>query len=166
MVGRASFESWKVWERGSPQVAVEVISTSDQGERSWLDKLEQYRRLGVSELVRFDPTSGDRPLRIWDSIDGDLLERQLPKAGAASRHLGGFWLVLAETGAGLTLRLSHDEVGASLFQTPLERKDEEYRAEVEARRAETEAARVETEARLAAEARVRELEAELRRNRR
>src|SRR5882672_10020460 len=42
--------SWKVWEHGAPQVAVEIISEADERDRDWEAKLEKYRRLGVGEL--------------------------------------------------------------------------------------------------------------------
>jgi hypothetical protein len=147
------FGSWKVWERGAPQVAVEVVSDFDEPESVWQEKLEKYRRLGVRELVRFNPVSGDRLLRIWDLINGDLLERQLSEPKAQSRVLPGFWLNVESASLGPTLRLSHDESGERLFLTVAE-------SEAEARRAETEGHRAEREA---AEKRIRELEAELRR---
>jgi len=113
------FRSWKVWERGVPQVAVEIISDADASELSWHEKLERYRQLGVSELVWFDPESAERPLRIWDFVDDDLLERHLPEPLAESRHLGGYWLPVEEPSGGLTLRLSRDEHGLSLFLNTL-----------------------------------------------
>lgn len=140
------FGSWKVWERGAPHVAVEVVSDFDEPESVWLEKLEKYRRLGVRELVRFNAVSGDRLLRIWDLVNGDLLERQLSEPKAQSRVLPGFWLSIESATLGPTLRLSHDESGERLFLTAAE-------SEAEARRAEREAA----------EQRIRELEAELRR---
>jgi Uma2 family endonuclease len=57
------FQTWKVWERGAPQVAVEIIRISDNSESDWREKLARYRRLGISELVRFDPESSE-PLRV------------------------------------------------------------------------------------------------------
>ena len=112
------FESWKVWERGAPHVAVEIISKSDAAE--WDSKLERYRRLGVSELVWFDPALPEQPLRIWDFVGDDLLERKLFEPAAQSRHLGGYWLPVEVPGEGLTLRLSHDSAGKFLFPTPEE----------------------------------------------
>ena len=140
------FGSWKVWERGAPHVAVEVVSDFDEPEAVWQEKLEKYRRLGVRELVRFNPVSGDQLLRIWDLVNGDLLERQLGEPKAQSRVLPGFWLNVESASLGPTLRLSRDECGAQLFLTPAE-------SEAEARRTEREAA----------EQRIHELEAELRR---
>ena len=127
------FQTWKVWERGAPQVAVEIISTSDNSEADWREKLAKYRSLGVSELVRFDPESSE-PLRVWDLMAGELIERAL-STPVESRYLRGFWVAVEYPGVGLALRLSRDENGALLYPT---------RAE-------------------AAEQRVRELEAELRR---
>jgi Uma2 family endonuclease len=140
------FGSWKVWERGAPHVAVEVVSDFDEPESVWQEKLEKYRRLGVRELVRFNPVSGDPLLRIWDLVEGDLLERQLSESKAQSRVLPGFWLNIESASLGPTLRLSHDEQGERLFLTAAE-------SEAEARRVESEAA----------QQRIRELEAELRR---
>ena len=136
------FPSWKVWERGAPHVAIEIISESDAGEASWQEKLERYRHLGVSELVRFDPEMPEQPLRIWDFVGDDLLERRLFEPWAQSRHLGGYWRPVDQAELGLTLRLSRDEPGLSLFLTLAEQ---------------------EAKARRAAEERIVELEAELRR---
>jgi Uma2 family endonuclease len=164
------FPSWKVWERGAPQVAVEIISGSDASECSWDEKLERYRRLGVSELVSFDEVTPERPLRIWDFVGDDLLERRIFEPWAQSRHLGGYWLPVEEANGGLTLRLSRDEHGRNLFLTPAEHHAKERLVEADRRRfaeaalrQEAEARRQETEARQAAERRIVELEAELRR---
>jgi len=147
------FTSWKVWERGAPQVAIEVISEADERDRDWGAKLEKYRRLGVTELVRFDPRSTDHALRVWDSADGDLVERELTAPCAQSRCLPGFWLVIEQPDTGPTLRMSHDEQGTRLYPTPVEHEAAARRAESEARRAEAETA----------EQRIRELEEQLRR---
>jgi Uma2 family endonuclease len=129
------FRSWKAWEHGAPHVAVEIISESDERERDWDTKLSRYRRLGVTELVRFDPLAAERPLRLWELVEHDLVERELSQLSARSRCLPGYWVVREEPELGATLRLSRDALGAELYPT---------RAE-------------------AAEQRVRELEAELRR---
>jgi len=178
------FGSWKVWERGVPQVAVEIISDSDAIELSWEEKLQRYRRLGVSELVWFDPEAPEHPLRIWDLVAGDLIERPLRQPLAHSRLLGGYWLPVESADGYLTLRLSRDEQGRSLFPTAAEHHAQLFQAEAEARRTEAEARRteaearrteaearqvaehallLETEARRAAEQRIAELEAELKR---
>jgi Uma2 family endonuclease len=149
-----NFRSWKVWERGAPQVAVEIISHSDERDRDWDAKLEKYARLGVLELVRFEPEAPQPSLRVWDRVENDLVEREHVARSAKSRVLPGYWVVVTDPEHGAALRLSHDETGTVLFPTPAE-------AEAEGRRAEAEARKAEVEARQTLEARVRELEAEL-----
>ncbi|WP_437940536.1 Uma2 family endonuclease [Sorangium sp. So ce341] len=70
------FGSWKMWERGAPELAVEIVSEHDADPQTWAEKLGKYHALGVLELVAFDPEAapGER-LRGWDRIDGDLVER-------------------------------------------------------------------------------------------
>lgn len=170
------FASWKTWERGTPELAVEIVSESDDDPQSLEDKLLRYHELGVRELVRFDPraTEGAR-LRVWDRIDDDLVERALDRrAGAESAEstiLDGYtWIVapLGEAEIEAALRLAR---GAELVPTPGERAEqeaaraarEEQRAKLEAERARAAAANAEREraAREEAERRIAELEAEL-----
>lgn len=140
------FGSWKVWERGAPHVAVEIISDHDARDRNWAAKLHAYRQLGVRELVRFDPEAEMKRLRIWDRIDNDLVERDAD-AAAASNVLRGFWLEVMNPQLGPSLRLSHDDAGTDLYLTP---------GEADAKRMEADAKRMEADAK-----RIRELEAEL-----
>lgn len=114
------FRSWKVWERGAPEVAVEIISSIDERDRNWEKKLESYRRLGVRELVRFDPESEPASLRVWDAIDQDLVEREGVGRIAPSRCLPGAWVVIDDAKQGPVLRLSRDDVGDQLYLTPAE----------------------------------------------
>lgn len=155
-----SFGSWKTWERGAPELAVEIISDSDAPERVWEEKLERYHAAGIEEIVRFDPeeAEGER-LRIWDRVDGDLVERVLEGDLSPCWTLGGAFLVQEDEKLGPMLRLSRDARGEQLWPTP----EESHRAEARAREAEARAREAETRAREAAEARVRELEEELRR---
>jgi Uma2 family endonuclease len=115
------FQSWKVWERGAPQVAVEIISASDARDRDWDGKLRKYARLGVCELVRFDPRAREGALRIWDSVEQDLVERKLTAGPAPSNLLPGFWLVREDPTNGPMLRLSRDALAAELYPSPGER---------------------------------------------
>jgi hypothetical protein len=138
------FGTWKVWEWGAPELAIEIVSASDE---SWETKLQKYARLGVRELVAFDAERSPALLRVWDRLEADMVERELSDKPTASNVLPGFWVVVTDATHGPVLRLSHDEAGTKLYPTPTE--------------AESEARRMETEARLNAEARVRELEAEL-----
>jgi hypothetical protein len=116
-----------------------VISGSDERDRDWDAKLDCYRRLGVAELVRFDPENSAGAIRVWDGVEGNLIERSQERA-ARSNVLSAFWVIVNDPVLGPTLRLSHDPEGQSLFATLAERAER-------------------------AECRVDELEAELRRAR-
>lgn len=133
------FPTWKVWERGAPHLAVEVVSPSDAGEASWSEKLWRYAKSGVNEIARFDPADSERPLRLWDRFDGDLVERELEGEHALlCDTLAAYWCVRADPTLGRVLRLSLDAPGLNLVPTASERER-------------------------AAAARIAELEAELRR---
>ena len=98
--------------------------------------------MGVRELVRFAPEArtGEPVLRVWDRVDGALLEREL-EAGpwqCRSSVLDVRWVVAAADDQAIALRFTVDRDSDAFVST---------------RR----------EARQAAEQRVRELEAELRR---
>lgn len=118
----APFDSWKVWERGAPHLAVEIISASDSTDKPWQAKLDRYRKVGLSELIRFDSDDSEQPLRIWDFVDGDLVERD-PSAPSfrVCGVLGAHWVVKSEPELGLTLRLARDPEGLVLYPTPEER---------------------------------------------
>jgi hypothetical protein len=148
------FGSWKVWERGAPHVAVEVVSSHDARDRNWTAKLHAYRQLGVRELVRFDPEAKEGKLRVWDRLENDLSEREVTDVPTPSTVLPGFWLLRDDAVLGPCLRLSRDADGADLYLTPSEA--EAQRAEADARRIEADARRIEADAQ-----RIRELEAEL-----
>jgi Uma2 family endonuclease len=130
------FRSWKTWELGAPQLAVELISESDERDRDWNAKLERYRRLGVSELVRFDAQALERPLRVWDLVEHDLVEREVAGRSARSNCLPGYWVVTEEENLGPALRLSHDAAGHDVYLTraeAAERRLREVEAELAAR---------------------------------
>jgi len=151
----ATLSSWKTWERGAPEVGVEIASGSDGPPKVLAEKLERYRQAGIAEMVWFDAADAARPLRLWDLFDGDLVEREL---GAPEDHrcdaLGLYWCVRRDPALGPLLRLARDAAGTDVVLTPAEVE----RAAKEAERAAKEAER---DARLAAEARVAALEAEL-----
>lgn len=135
----SAFGSWKTWERGAPDLAVEIVSDSDSSETAWQSKLARYHAAGVTEVVRFD---ADAPLgsriRVWDRVEGDLVERVVSSDVTPCRVLGGAFVVTREAGIGNALRISRDAEGKDLWPTP-------------------------EEARLAANTRIRELEEALRR---
>ena len=169
----APFASWKVWQRGAPHLAVEVMSPSDLDYGPWQEKLDRYRQVGVRELVGFDPENESRPLRIWDGHDGDLVERD---ASDPLFHrcdtFSAYWCIRQHPSLGRTLRLARDPEGRDLFPTPVEASEqhaqalirhaneERKRANEERERANEERERA-NEERERAEARIRELEAEL-----
>ena len=124
------FNSWKTWERGAPHLAVEIISASDADSESWRDKLAKYHRLGISELVRFDVDDPTAPLRVWDYLEGDLVEREVvPGAPTECASLGLFWVVVENEALGLLLRLSRDAGGHDLL--PIEAAEAERDAALE-----------------------------------
>jgi Uma2 family endonuclease len=145
------FGSWKCWLRGAPELAVEVISPNEGDGIAWADKLGRYAAMGVNELVRFDPyePTGKR-LRAWDCVDGDLVERVVDGERTACVTLSALgapeWLVCPVDALTVGLRLARQD--GELVPTRGE-------GEVAAREA------ADT-ARIAAEARVRELEEQLR----
>lgn len=154
-----AFDNWKVWERGAPELAVEIVSSTDQRESDWDDKLARYQASGVREVVRFDPigaakTKPDPILRVWDRVDGDLVERsQKSPALRECVALSLFWIVLPSA-AGPMLRLARDPEGKSLLPTPAEDRLSwaEEAARLRRERTEAEHARLEAEqARIAAE---------------
>jgi hypothetical protein len=153
------FDAWFAWEHGAPELAFEILSPSDSPERwTFEEKLERYRALGVLELVVFhaDGVPGER-LRVWDRIDGDLVERVVKDEKTPCLTLDAFLLVgpVDELAAGV--RLARDAEGKDLVLTEAEGR----RAEAEGRRAEAEGRRAEAAARQAAEAKLRELEKRL-----
>lgn len=142
----APFASWKTWEEGGvPDLAVELVSESDR--RRWADKFDDYRALGVKEVVRFDPAAPEgKRIRVWDRVHDDLVERVIADDRTPCLVLGVNWVVCPIEDEPVGLRFADDE--GRLVEVP---------EEAQARRAETEA-----KARANAEARVRELEERLR----
>jgi hypothetical protein len=145
------FENWKVWERGAPDVAVEILSDFDKRDQDQEGNLEKYRQLGVRELVMFDSDQDPPSLRVWNSVDGDLVERAVDGVVAPSLCLPLTWVVVPDDEWGSFLRLARDPEGKDLWLTTLERVAELQRS-------------VEKHDSLPAlQARIAELEAELRR---
>jgi hypothetical protein len=143
------FESYKVWEEGTPDVAFEVLSPSDSPERWTFDeKLRRYHALGVRELVTFhvDAAPGER-LRVWDRIENDLVERVVTDDTTPCLTLGVTLLIGPVDQYPVGLRLARDAAGKDLVLT-----------EAEAAGAAVAARNVEAAARKVAEDRVAELE--------
>lgn len=115
------FRVWKTWERGAPEVGVEIISDADHRDLNFDDKLARYRAAGIREVVRFDADDAERPIRIWDHVSGDLVERAAEDPQLRFCNALGLWWVVAEDEAyGPTLRLARDRDGADRIPTPSE----------------------------------------------
>jgi Uma2 family endonuclease len=110
--------TWKTWERGAPEVAVEIVSESDFPELPWQEKLARYARLGAKEVIRFNPKApvGSR-LRIWDRVSEVLTEREVLDDTAPSLVLNLAWVVTEADGRPVALRIARDEAGTELVPT-------------------------------------------------
>ena len=85
-------------------------------------------------------TTSGTPLRLWDNIEGDLVERD--PAGprfTQSDVLPAYRHVQRDPTHGWWLRLSHDELGDDLFLTPREQAE---RAQAKLEQLEAELARL------------------------
>jgi Uma2 family endonuclease len=167
------FDSYLVWEEGTPDVAFEVLSPSDTPERwTFEEKLRRYHALGVRELVTFhvDAPAGER-LRIWDRLEQDLVERAVTGDTSPCVTLGLTLSVGPVDQYPVGLRLAHDAEGRNRVLTTEEQRlaAEAARESAELARESAELARESAElaresaelARERAEARVVELEAKL-----
>jgi Uma2 family endonuclease len=135
-VPHATFRVWKTWLRSAPEVGVEVVSDSDEGDEDWEVKLERYRAAGIGEVVRFDPDSAEQPVRVWDHLDGDLVEREKTGDGVFECScLGLFWVVVPHPLFVRMLRLSRDRAGLDLLPTYEEAERAEARGRAEAEQA-------------------------------
>ncbi|MFO0761551.1 MAG: Uma2 family endonuclease [Byssovorax sp.] len=151
------FETWKIWERGAPDLAVEIVSASDRRDTEWSAKLDRYQVTGIRELVRFDADDREQPIRVWDRVGGELVER----AGEGERLREcvtlDLWWAIAPSAYGSMLRLARDAAGQDLLPTAKEdrlRLEMELAAERKAR-ADAEHARLLAEHERASEAQAR-----------
>jgi len=88
--------SWKTWERGTPELAVEFISPNEDDGIEWEEKVARYHELGIQELVRFDPLEPEgKQLRVWDRVKGDLVERAIEGDTTPCAMLQLTWVVRA-----------------------------------------------------------------------
>ena len=129
------FDSWKTWERGVPQVAVEIVSDSDARSAAWSKKLASYDELGVLELVRFDGDAqpGQR-LEVWDRVGDELVERTVTGDRSLSPILGHAWVVAPADDDPAALRVE-DATGA-LIPTLAELRHAKLEADAARREAE------------------------------
>jgi Uma2 family endonuclease len=130
-----SFDSWKVWERGAPDLAVEIVSASDRSDADWAVKLDRYQASGIGEVVRFDPEDGAQPLRVWDRVDGDLIERAPESQDRYECEALRLWWTIVPSAYGPMLRLCRDRVGTDILPTPDEERVRLTQALAEERKA-------------------------------
>lgn len=151
----ALLRTWKTWEHGAPHVGVEIVSEWDRRRQPFARQLERYRRAGIAEVVRFDVEDVECPIRSWDLLDGDLVERD-PSAPDARYcdALGLLWCIVEDAELGPSLRLARLGNCEDLLPTPSEERDAARAAE-----------KAERLAKEAASARIAELEVELARRR-
>jgi Uma2 family endonuclease len=159
------FDVWKTWERGAPHLCVEIVSRSDRRELPWAEKLARYRQAGVEELVRFDDLAPEgQRFRVWDRVEGDLVERALePGERPLCRTLKLWWLE-GTLERRIAPRLARDAGGEDLLPSPDEQAEAAAKAQRTAERratAEAEGRAAEAKARAEAEHRIVELEQRL-----
>jgi len=100
------------------------VSESDSRERPWAHELDAYRRLGVRELVRFDPElEGAGSLRLWDRVDGALVERELSESLIPSSVLPLYWTIAPADEHAVVLRIAGEQ--RALVPTRLEPRQAE-----------------------------------------
>ena len=165
---------WKVWESGLiPSFAFEVVSRDV--DKDYLSSPPKYGRLGVEELVIFDPDYQESRSRVrWQvyrRTRRGLLRVEATDADRIRSRALGCWLRVVGEGAEMRVRVAHGSNGETLLPTDVEAREraeaERERAEAERERAEAERERAEAERRtmkgaLEEERRARaELEAEL-----
>jgi Uma2 family endonuclease len=109
------FDSWKTWRLGTPQLAVEIVSTSDRMKLTWKEKFARYEATEILEVVRFDRDK-DEPITVWDRRGRHLIERRTNTEECMTLHL--FWTIVEDPTFGKQLRLARDREGEDLLPTP------------------------------------------------
>jgi hypothetical protein len=132
------FRSWKTWERGTPELVIEIEGEYSGKKLVWSERFDWFAEIGTREIVRFDfdGEPGSR-LHAWDRIEDDLVERVVEGESTPCLALGLWWVVVADVEMGTRgLRLAHDERGTDLLLS---------RGEAAARRIEADARRMEAD---------------------
>jgi hypothetical protein len=178
---RTRVRTWKLWQdRVRPSVAFEVVS--QDWEKDYIEVIERYGALGVPEVLLFDPGWDEHAGGVRWQIFRRVGKRGLVRVEATQRDRVrskalGCWLRAVGEGRDLRVRLATGARGDELVPTAEEAERaarekeraarEQERAAREQERAAKEQERaakeLERTAKEAALARVRELEAELRR---
>jgi hypothetical protein len=116
------FPSWKTWNRGAPELVVEITSPSDEERWTWAEKFERFYEMGVREVVRFDPDGApEARIRVWDRVEDDLVERVVGIGPTPCVTLGLWWVVASVRGFSVGLRLARDPEGRQLLSSAEER---------------------------------------------
>jgi Uma2 family endonuclease len=148
----AQVGAWKVWETGlAPSLAFEVVSRDV--DKDYLSSPAKYGRLGVKELIIFDPdyqTSRSRVrFQVYRRTQRGLLRVESTDADRVRSRVLGCWLRAVGEGGETRVRLAHGPNGATLLPTDAEARAEaeaeRQRAEVERQRAEADRQRAEAD---------------------
>jgi Uma2 family endonuclease len=114
------FDTWHVWERGSIDLVVEIVSESDRENDTWSDKFTRYQQSGVREVVRFDALA-PAAITVWDRVGTELVKRTATGSSPPEcKVLGLYWTVQKDATYGPQLRLAKDRAGKQLLPTPSE----------------------------------------------
>ena len=123
--------AWKVWETGKvPTFALEIVS--QDADKDYLKSPPKYDRLGVAELVVFDPDYAASQDRVQWQVFRRIKGRGLVKVEATnedrvrSRVLGCFLRVVG-SGDEVRLRIGTGPNGETLLPTDDEAREEEKR---------------------------------------
>ena len=82
------------------------MEIASPNERPWRDKLADYHDAGFVEVVRFDADAAEGArIRVWDRIEGDLVERVVEGDRTPCTVLGGAWVVAPIADYAVALRL-------------------------------------------------------------
>lgn len=122
--------AWRTWEKGTPELCVEILSPSDSDEKlTFAEKLRRYTALGTRELIVFN--ADRKRIRAWDRVNDDFVERVVKGERTACLTLPGeFFAIVADPMLGDVLRLVDAE--GSLTPTGSEAEIARLRAERDA----------------------------------
>jgi len=131
--------AWKVWETGLvPSLAFEVVSRDV--DKDYLTSPAKYARLGVEELIIFDPDYQESRSRmrwqVYRRTRRGLLRIEATDADRIRSRVLGCWLRVVGEGGEVRVRVARGPNGETLIPT-----DEEARAQAEAERGRAEAER-------------------------
>jgi len=162
--------AWKIWETGCiPTLAIEIVSRD--AEKDYLESPPKYNRLGVKELVVFDPDFETSKERVrWQVFrrvkNRGLLRVEATNADRVRSHVLGCFLRVVGAGDAVRLRLGAGPNGEELVLTDDEARaqaeTDRDRAETERPQAQVERAQAEAE-RAQARAALEQAEAEIQR---